>query len=429
MNILELYKIFGGNPDISTDSRNIRPGSLFFALKGDKFNGNLFVGEALEKGAGWAIADKNECSAGERIVLVDDVLQSLQQLASHHRKQCRFKILAITGSNGKTTTKELCFSVLSKKYKVFATHGNLNNHIGVPLTLLAMPPDTDIGIIEMGANHQGEIALLCNIALPDYGLITNIGKAHLEGFGSIKDVARAKGELFHYLSRNGGTIFANAGNAWVREIIPPDSKNVVRYNTPDTRWAEIYDSELFLGIAIHDQHNTVLLKSQLVGIYNQENLLAAYTVGKFFGIPIPELSDAVASCFPSYNRSQYLKTSGNEVILDAYNANPSSMKAAIENFMTIQHPEKLLILGEMLEIGESSAQEHEDVINMLLKNSLQQVICIGGNFELPAKSAGFIWYANVTLLMEALSHSPVRGKFILIKGSRGNQLEKILGHL
>jgi UDP-N-acetylmuramoyl-tripeptide--D-alanyl-D-alanine ligase len=426
MNLHALYKIYRKHPDISTDSRDIRPGSLFFALKGDRFNGNLFVTEALEKGAAWAVADEKEGPRGKRITGVEDVLLTLQQLAAYHRQECRFKILAITGSNGKTTTKELCSAVLSQKFRLYATRGNLNNHIGVPLTLLAMPADTEIGIVEMGANHPGEIGFLCHIAKPDCGLITNIGKAHMEGFGSVQGVKAAKGELYDYLVGNNGIIFANAGDENLRTIIPAESRRVILYNSPETIWAETTGKGLFPELVIHDHNERYPVKSRLVGAYNNENIVAACAVGKHFGIPVPLIAESVEAYSPSNNRSQFVRTRYNEIIMDAYNANPSSMKAAIENFMDMNRPSSLIILGDMLELGESSVSEHQSIIDLLMKQGIQPVICIGPNFEIPAKSAGYTWHPDVSALQKALTVSPIRESFILIKGSRGNRLEKIV---
>ena len=425
MVISELYKIYRDHPDISTDSRNIRTGCLFFALKGENFNGNRFVGEALKKGAKWAVADKGDCLPDAGIILVDDVLTTLQQLATFHRQQCRFNILAITGSNGKTTTKELCSSVLGRKYKLYATHGNLNNHIGVPLTLLSMPPDTEIGIIEMGANHPGEITILCNIAQPDQGLITNIGKAHLEGFGSIDGVAEAKGELFTYLIEHNGIFFANMGNDHIRRIVTKRKNNAVIYNSRETTWAE-KKAGLFLEVIIHDKADIVPIKSKLVGRYNMENMLAAFVVGKHFGIPSTVISEAISDYMPDNNRSQFIRTAHHEVIMDAYNANPTSIKAAIENFMSLEHAESIIILGEMLELGDSSAIEHQAVIDSLKKHPGQKVICIGPGFESSARSAGYPWYPDVNALQTAWMNEPVKASRILIKGSRGNKLERLL---
>lgn len=426
MDIRELYSIYRKYPDISTDSRDIRPGCLFFALKGEKFNGNRFVAEALEKGAAWVIADEKECPPGDRITRVEDGLHALQQLASTHRQECRFKILAITGSNGKTTTKELCSSVLSQKYRLYATRGNLNNHIGVPLTLLAMPPDTEIGIVEMGANHPGEIRFLCSIAKPDCGLITNIGKAHLEGFGSLQGVTAAKGELLDFLENNKGIFFANEGDENLRTILPREKERVILYNSPGTLWAEKKGEGLFLTLVIHDHHQKYPVSSRLVGTYNKENIVAAYAVGKYFGIPSSLITESIEAYSPSNNRSQFIRTRHNEIIMDAYNANPSSMKAAIENFIAMKPPSGLIILGDMLELGKSSASEHQSVVDMLRGKDIQQVICIGSNFEMPAKSAGYSWYPDVSDLQKTLAASPIRGSFILIKGSRGNRLEKIV---
>jgi UDP-N-acetylmuramoyl-tripeptide--D-alanyl-D-alanine ligase len=426
MNLHTLYSIYRNHPDICTDSRDVRPGCLFFALRGDHFNGNKFVAEALGKGAAWAIADKKEGPSGDRITGVDDVLLTLQQLASYHRKECGFKILALTGSNGKTTTKELCSIVLSKRHKLFATRGNLNNHIGVPLTLLAMSPDMETGIIEMGANHPGEIRFLCHIAMPDYGLITNIGKAHLEGFGSIQGVKEAKGELFNYLSDNAGIIFANAGDKNIRTIIPAKNDRVIHYNSLETIWAERKGEGLFLELIVHDHNDSYPVKSQLVGTYNQENILAAWAVGKYFGIPPNLITESIETYTPSNNRSQFIRTRHNEIIMDAYNANPSSMKAAIENFLAIKHPASLIILGDMLELGESSVREHQSIIDMLMEQGIRPVICLGPNFKVPAKSAGYTWYPDVSAFQKALMNSPIRESFILIKGSRGNRMEKIV---
>jgi UDP-N-acetylmuramoyl-tripeptide--D-alanyl-D-alanine ligase len=404
---------------------------LFFALKGEKFDGNLFVNEALEKGARWAVADKNTCTPGDKIILVDNVLSVLQQLANFHRKQLNIKILAVTGSNGKTTTKELCAKVLGVKYKTYATQGNLNNHIGVPLTLLAMKPGTEMGIVEMGANHPGEIKALCEIAEPDYGLITNIGKAHLEGFKSIKGVSMAKGELFHFLEKNNGYFFANMGNKYIRLLFAnnKDSSMIIKYNHKDAIWAELIDSALFLEMLIHDYDEVFPLKTSLVGKYNYENVLAAYAVGKYFEISPKEIIHAIENFLPSNSRSQFIKTGRNEIIMDAYNANPSSMRAAIENFLQINRQPKFVILGEMLELGDSSTDEHRKIIDMLAAGKAQNVICIGSNFHFCSESAGYRWFPDVTSLNMSLQGNPIKNHLILIKGSRGNQLEKALEFL
>jgi UDP-N-acetylmuramoyl-tripeptide--D-alanyl-D-alanine ligase len=356
-------------------------------------------------------------------------LHTLQQLASYHRRTCGFKILAITGSNGKTTTKELCSAVLSGKFRLYATRGNLNNHIGVPLTLLSMQPDTELGIVEMGANHPGEIRLLCRIAMPDYGLITNIGKAHLEGFGDLQGVTAAKGELFDYLAENDGIAFVNMADENLRKIIPAKKKYVIGYNNAETIWAEKTGTGLFLELEIHDHGEVMPIRSKLVGTYNKENIVAAFAAGKYFGIPSTLIAEAIESYLPSNNRSQYIRTRNNEIIMDAYNANPSSMKAAIENFMAKDIHSGLIILGDMLELGESSVSEHQAVIDMLRKQVHHPVICIGSNFENPAKAAGYTWYPDVSSLQAVLAANPVSKSLILIKGSRGNRLEKIVNLL
>ncbi len=429
MKINELYRIYTNCSCVSTDSRAIQPGCLFFALKGEKFDGNLFVRDALAQGAGWAVADKKSCPPGDKIILVNDVLTVLQQLAGFHKKQTRIKILAITGSNGKTTTKELCAKVLGMKYKTYATQGNLNNHIGVPLTLLAMKPGTEIGIVEMGANHPGEIKSLCEIAEPDCGLITNIGKAHLEGFKNIEGVCKAKGELFHYLVQKEGIIFANMGNKYVHGLVPADYSRVIVYNTKESIWAELAQSAMYLEMVVHDSDQVFRLKTQLVGRYNYENVLAAYTIGKYFNILSGDIVDAIESYKPSNNRSQYIKTANNEIIMDAYNANPSSMKAAIENFIQTGHRSRFIILGEMLELGASTADEHKKIIDILVSGHEKNVICVGSNFRLYSESAGYQWFPDVSSLIESLNKCPVKNHLILIKGSRGNRLEKILEYL
>lgn len=429
MDLAKIYQIYSEFPCISTDSRAIQPGCLFFALKGEKFDGNLFVTDALAKGAGWAVADKKACPPGNKIILVDNVLSVLQQLANFHRKQLNIKILAVTGSNGKTTTKELCTRVLEVKYKTYATQGNLNNHIGVPLTLLAMKPGTEIGIVEMGANHPGEIKALCEIAEPDYGLITNIGKAHLEGFKTIEGVCEAKGELFHYLIQKGGYIFANMGNEYIRRLIPADYSKIIEYNTKDSIWAELTGPAMYLELLVHDRDEVVSLKTQLVGKYNSENVLAAFTIGKYYNIESNRIRDAIAGYIPSNNRSQYIKTTHNEIIMDAYNANPSSMKAAIDNFLQISRQPKLIVLGEMLELGNSSTEEHRKIIDLLVSGNEKNVICVGRNFQFCSESAGYRWFSDVSSLIVSLIDNPVKNHLILIKGSRGNRLEKVLEYL
>ena len=429
MEIRNLHQLYLKSRVVSTDSRNITPRSIFFALKGDQFNGNRFALEALEKGAMAAVVDEDPGVHDERIIIVDNVLLALQELASFHRKQNGVRVLAITGSNGKTTTKELCKSILSAKYKVHATEGNLNNHIGVPLTLLSMPTDTEIAIIEMGANHPGEIAMLCRIALPDFGLITNIGKAHLEGFGGIEGVAEAKGELFQYLVRHDKTIFLNAGNSYLNSLLTAAYPRVVHYNTPGGLTAENLRCNPLLQLTIASGSKKIDIATNLVGCYNAENILAACAVGIHLGIPDTDIAQAVKSYQPKNNRSQLINTGKNKVIMDAYNANPSSMAAAINEFLLSGEENKLFVLGEMREVGEASDKEHRNIIDLLSENGVNRVICVGKAFEKPATDAGYRYAEGIEQLSEILRHEQYTDHYILVKGSRSNQLEKIIGLL
>jgi UDP-N-acetylmuramoyl-tripeptide--D-alanyl-D-alanine ligase len=426
MDLQQLYDVYLKNRIISTDSRNISRGCLFFALKGENFNGNFFALEAIEKGASLAVVDEALPQYHKQIIRVDDVLTTLQRLAGYHRIQTGIPILAITGSNGKTTTKELCKAVLSKKYKVYATEGNLNNHIGVPLTLLSMDSDTEIGIVEMGANHPGEIGFLCEIAKPDYGLITNIGKAHLEGFGGIQGVANAKGELFSFLINNEKTIFLNEGNPYLPPIVPVDYTKAVRYNGQNGLKLVNYKSSPLLNLKVLYSNEMLDIKTQLVGSYNTENVLAACCVGLHFGVAMHELASAINDYQPRNNRSQLINTGRNTVFMDAYNANPSSMLAAINEFLQFEGPKKLLILGEMREVGDSSPHEHENLVTFLQQQGISNVIFVGKAFEQAAKRAGYRHAETTDLLMELLSNEPLNGHFVFVKGSRSNRLEKII---
>jgi UDP-N-acetylmuramoyl-tripeptide--D-alanyl-D-alanine ligase len=429
MDIEYLYQIYLESRLVSTDSRDITPGCIFFALKGANFNGNQFAFRAIEAGASAAIVDEDPLESDPRIFKVEQVLTTLQELAAFHRKQSGFSILAITGSNGKTTTKELCRSVLSKKFRVFATLGNLNNHIGVPLTLLAMDPATDVGIVEMGANHPGEIRDLCAIAQPDFGLITNVGKAHLEGFGSIEGVARAKGELFEYLMTNHKTIFLNEGNEFIRKLVPGNYREFFPYNGPKGINIQDKTSNPFLKLKIAQGNEEFDLQTKLIGGYNAENVLAACCVGLFFQVPVPLIKEAVEEYIPRNNRSQLIDTGKNRLFMDAYNANPSSMRAAIDEFLLSDDSRKLLILGEMRELGDSSLPEHAALIGYLRDRKVSQAICIGNTFKQVSGGAGFLYFESVDELKAHLSAHPVSGYFILIKGSRANQLEKVVPFL
>ncbi len=429
MDISALYNLFLQHRSISTDSRNITPGSLFFALNGEHFNGNRFAIQALENGASYAIVDEETASDSQKCIRVDSVLTTLQQLASYHRKQLGITILAITGSNGKTTTKELCRQVLEKKFKVLATTGNLNNHIGVPLTLLSITNDIQLGIIEMGANHPGEIAALCQIAHPDLGIITNIGKAHLEGFGGIEGVARAKGELFRFLMDHNKTLLVNEGNPFLHEMVPAGYTKVVRYNSPSSLSASSVSASPFMSLKVQDDNISFDVKTNIVGSYNIENVLAACATGIQFGISPAEISSAIASYIPQNNRSQLIKTGKNQVFMDAYNANPSSMMAAIREFVKMEGDHKMWVIGEMREVGDSSLSEHEEILAFLKSQNVADARCVGKAFEHIAKREGYRYYPSVDELNNELQQEKPADMLIFVKGSRSNRLEKIIPQL
>jgi len=426
MEISELYKYFLRYKNVSTDSRNLPPECIFFALKGEHFNGNNFAAEALEKGAALAVVDEELPVTDSRIIKTADVLQTLQLLAAYHRKQLGITVVAITGSNGKTTTKELTRAVLSRKYGVFATQGNLNNHIGVPLTLLSMNKSTTIGIVEMGANHPGEIATLSEIAAPDAGLITNIGKAHLEGFGSLEGVAKAKGELFRYLMHHNKTVFLNEGNDLLRDMVSSDYKQVRYYNGARGITSVKISASPFLTMEVKLENRNILLNTNLIGTYNAENVMAACCAGLYYHVDINDIREAVESYQPVNNRSQLIQTKNNTVIMDAYNANPSSMAAAVKEFTDFAVKKKLFILGEMRELGISSETEHELLAESLRKKGITDVILTGMLFEKAALNAGFRFAQNTDNLIEMMKMMKLKGYHIFIKGSRSNRLEKLL---
>ncbi len=426
MDIQELYDVYISGRTVSTDSRNITPGCLFFALKGDNFNGNLFAREALAKGARVAVVDEDPAQPDAAIIRVEDVLLTLQQLAAHHREQIGIPILAITGSNGKTTTKELCKAVVSEKFRVFATEGNLNNHIGVPLTLLSMDNTIGFGIVEMGANHPGEITRLCEITQPDFGLITNIGKAHLEGFGGILGVVKAKGELFDFLIKRGKTVLVNEGNSYVQGLVPTDYSGAVWYNGSKGLQVESCISDPYAAFQIRRENHVMNLQTQLLGGYNAENVLAAVSMGFHLGIPEESILRAIRLYQPRNNRSQLIETGKNRIFMDAYNANPSSMVSAINEFLQLGSPKKLLILGEMRELGDYSQHEHKELIMHLVNHNVKDVICVGMAFEDAALKAGYHYAESTDQLLLWLSDNPLTGYFVFIKGSRSNQLEKLV---
>jgi UDP-N-acetylmuramoyl-tripeptide--D-alanyl-D-alanine ligase len=426
MNIASLYSIFQKHPIVTTDSRNIPANSIFFALKGTSFNGNTFAAEALKKGAAFAVIDQPELATNDRLILVLDVLTTLQQLARYHRDQLGLTILAITGTNGKTTTKELVAAVLTKKFKVNFTLGNLNNHIGVPLTLLSMNKDSEFGVVEMGANHPGEIRILCEIANPDFGMITNIGKAHLEGFGSFEGVIKTKSELYNFLRTKGRKCFINCDNS----ILTAQAQNLeqITYGISSDYFmsGEIASTDNYLVVKALFPKGWLYLKSKLVGDYNYENLLAAACVGKYFEVDPLLIQKALEEYTPSNNRSQLIRNEKNTIIMDAYNANPTSMMAALQNFANIKNDQKCIILGDMLELGDISAAEHQTIVDFIDDQDFYAVFLVGPHFMNTTDSIKKKKFDNVELLTNYLKTQPIENKLFLIKGSRGIHLEKIL---
>lgn len=422
-----LYEHYLKSRTVSTDSRNIQPGALFFALKGERFDGNKFAERALSEGAAIAIVDDPALKKIDRCLYVDDVLSSLQDLAMFYRSRMKARVIAITGSNGKTTTKELIHAVMNQKYSCSATAGNLNNHIGVPLTLLAIRDDDDFAIVEMGANHAGEIARLCRIADPDFGIITNVGKAHLEGFGSFQGVIDAKSELYRYLQSTGGPVFVNGRN----DILVGASQNnaCLFYGNQDNEvFGEVTQSSPALSIRCSIRKRELPMNTQLVGAYNLENILAAVAIGDHFGVGADQIRMAVESYAPENNRSQVMKTWKNTLILDAYNANPSSMEAAIVNFAGGDYDNKVVVLGEMLELGIESEKEHDRLIQLVKKQRFPKVYLVGKNFS-DLDYEGLEYFESTVDLMEHFQKYAPKGHTILIKGSRGNRLEEVVKFL
>lgn len=423
MNIETLHQHFLKSNGISTDSRNIIKNSLFFALKGDNFNGNLFAQEALDKGAYKVIVDEEKYNktTGETI-LVRDALITLQRLAHFHREYLGLTIIALTGSNGKTTSKELINAVLSQKYKTQATKGNLNNHIGVPLTLLAISEDTELGIVEMGANHPNEIEILCNIALPNFGYITNFGKAHLEGFINLEGVVRAKTELYKFLEKNDGTVFVNANDP--KQLETSTRIKRISFATADADYnIELINSNAELLVSYKD----TLIQTHLVGAYNFDNISVAIALGAYFGVEIEDIKKALENYIPSNNRSQLIKKGNNQILMDAYNANPTSMMAALENFKSIKGTNKILFLGDMFELGQNSDQEHQTIVNYIEEYRLGNAILIGENFfNTKTKSDEILKFKSYEEAKTEIQKNIPKDSYILIKASRGMALERIL---
>lgn len=421
MTISQLHQHFLEHPEACTDTRKVVENCIFFALKGDNFNGNHYAAEALEKGASLAVVDEEEYADGENTVLVNDVLQTLQQLATYNRNHSEAKIIALTGSNGKTTTKELAHAVLSKKYRTVATIGNLNNHIGVPLTLLSIKPETEIAIVEMGANHQKEIEFLCSLAQPDFGYITNFGKAHLEGFGSEEGVIKGKSELYTYLMENRRSIFMNADDpVQIQKLHNYVKKYGFSQDKSQFYKIKLLAADPFVKIGVENE----IIESKLVGSYNFTNCSAAILMGKYFNVPKEEIKAAIESYVPENNRSQIIEKNGHQIILDAYNANPTSMLAALENFRAMKAEHKIAILGDMFELGESATKEHQHIAELSSEMHFDKVFLVGENFnETESNNSKF---TNFEELAKHLEHLELPESVILIKGSRGMALERVL---
>lgn len=481
MSIQEIYKIFQQYPSVQTDTRKLKQGDIFVALKGPNFNGNLFAQQALEAGAAYAIVDQLVSANGEiitngrtttdehrtsnndipseirsRLLLVDDALTTLQELAKYHRQQFTIPFIAITGSNGKTTSKELIYAVLSAHFTTYTTQGNLNNHIGVPLTILSVKPDAEMAVIEMGANHQKEIESYCAYTLPTYGVITNCGKAHLEGFGGVEGVRKGKGELYQFLKSNHGAAFVYAEYDYLQPMSAGIEQIVYYGMTKGLVQGRIKAAEPFLTVVITkglreeretDSQLQTLIKSQLVGDYNLPNILCAVTIGKYFGVPAEKIISAIENYAPSNSRSQLIERGTNHIILDAYNANPSSMKVAIENFAKLRADRKIVMLGGMMELGEDSIAEHQALIEQLVAHGFQEVVLVGGDFahvQIPASqsstlsnessnvlsykssNSSFVYLNNASEAREWLKQLDPQNAYILVKGSRSMKMEQVL---
>jgi len=415
MQIQKLYQFFLKHPIICTDSRKITKGSIFFSLKGKNFNGNKFAEKAIKDGCSFAVVDEKEFATNDKFILVDDVLGTLQNLAKHHRTLLNIPIIGITGTNGKTTSKELINAVLSSEKCCYATKGNFNNHIGVPLSILEITSSHEIAIIEMGANHIGEIAFLCNISQPIFGVITNIGKAHLEGFGSFESVIKAKSELYNYIQKNNGNVFVNNEAELLIELA--DNIRKTTYGKNGDYKGSIASNTPFVSVQFGE--NSII--SNLIGDYQFYNIMLAISVGKYFEITDKNIKKAIESYTPKNNRSEIIKTKSNTIILDAYNANPSSMTAMLHSFAKQNYENKLCILGDMLEMGNISLQEHKAIID--LANELKlECIFIGTEFAQVHKQV----YNSTDKFSEFLKEKPIKNKTILLKGSRGMTLEKLV---
>lgn len=424
MDIADLYSKFLKSGKVSTDTRQITPGSIFFALRGDRFNANEFATQALGKGASYAVIDDAAYKADERCIVVDNVLETLQKLARHHRDQLKIPVVGLTGSNGKTTSKELVSVVLSKKFRTYATKGNLNNHIGVPLTILSIDSSYEMAVVEMGANHLGEIALLCSIANPTHGFITNIGKAHIGTFGGYENIIRAKSELYQHLITTNGTVFINSQNAILANMAKRFRSPILYPATGDYYHCELIDADPFVKLKAENGEEVT---THLIGTYNFENMAAALCIGKFFGVDSTDANRAIAEYIPANMRSQMVTKGTNTIILDAYNANPSSMQAAIENIAAMKVPRKVVILGDMFELEEEAEKEHRSLGKLIREKGLREVYFCGNLIrtaleEVPSAKH----FTTKDALMEQLRKDELTNATILVKASRGIGLETIV---
>jgi UDP-N-acetylmuramoyl-tripeptide--D-alanyl-D-alanine ligase len=424
LEIASLYQLYLEHPSIQTDTRRLQKGDLFFALKGPNFNGNAFARKALDEGAAYVIIDEEAYYYNDKCILVEDALWTLQELAKYHRQQFSIPFIAITGSNGKTTTKELVTTVLQQKYRTYATEGNLNNHIGVPLTLLKIQKDAEMAVIEMGANHQQEIASYCKIALPTHGIITNCGKAHIEGFGGEEGVRRGKGELYDFLQMTEGVIFRNTDLGYLEEMSAGLSHQIT-YGSANAEYIgkPLMDG-MFLGVAVLSTGAEAAIHTKLVGNYNFPNVMVAAAVGLHFGISIDEIKQAIEAYEPDNSRSQFLTVGSNNVILDAYNANPTSMRAAISNFALSEEADKILWIGGMKEMGANEVFEHQELIAFIKKYKWKDVVLVGTEFS--GLNDGFKWFSTSSEAAAFISKNRPDNASILIKGSRGSKMENLL---
>ncbi len=427
MNSIEtLYAAFLKSTGISTDTRTLVKGNIFFALKGPAFNGNHLVNEALEKGALLAVADDENLQNTSNVFYAENSLQTLQQLATFHRMKMKATVIGITGSNGKTTTKELISKVLSKKYSLIYTQGNLNNHIGVPLTLLTIKPETEMAVIEMGANHIGEIRQLCRIARPEFGIITNIGKAHIEGFGGFTGVINAKTEMYSWIDDHGKMLFVNTDNELLDRLSAPIKRFTFGSSLQNDVYGELVANDPFLHLAWEYKDHQSVVATKMIGSYNNENILAAIAIGCYFGVDGTAIDKAIGGYVSSNNRSQLMETEHNRVVMDAYNANPTSMAAAIHNLDKMRNRKAWLIIGDMLELGADADAEHADILKLIIDLEFKNVILVGPHFKNVIAEDDWLWFEKVDELVEYLGEHPIRNADILVKASRGIQLEKVL---